>query len=219
MTGTHTGPDADVAAAPDLAAVAAELLALGSATVYEASRADCALPHTLRPAWAGAAVAGPALPVGTAPADNLPLHLALEAALPGEVLVVDGRGAACGYWGEILTVAAQYRGITGLIIDGGVRDTDRLAALDFPTFSSTVTVRGTVKADPGTIGTPITIGTVPIARGDLVVADADGVVVVPRARVPVVLDASRARAAAEQAYLTRIRAGELTTDLYHLPRP
>jgi 4-hydroxy-4-methyl-2-oxoglutarate aldolase len=198
---------------------AAELLALGAATVYEASRLDCALPSTLRPAWPGAAIAGPALPVRTAPADNLPLHLALEAASAGEVLVVDGCGAACGYWGEILTVAAQQRGITGLVIDGGVRDIDRLAELAFPVFSTTIAIPGTVKNDPGTIASPITIGTVTVARGDIIVADSDGVVVVPQAKLTEVLAASHRRHDAELAYLTRIRAGEQTADIYNLRTP
>jgi 4-hydroxy-4-methyl-2-oxoglutarate aldolase len=193
-----------------------EWLVLGAATVYEASKLDCALPATLRPAWAGAAVAGPALPVRTAPADNLPLHLALEQARPGEVLVVDGHGVACGYWGEVLTVAAQQRGIAGLVIDGGVRDVDRLAELGFPVFSSVVAIPGTVKADPGTIGEPITIGTAPVARGDIVVADADGVVVVPMAKAAEVLAAARRRQQAEAGYLARLRSGELTTDIYGL---
>lgn len=193
-----------------------EWLTLGAATVYEASKLDCALPVTLRPAWPGAAVAGPALPVRTAPADNLPLHLALEAAQPGEVLVVDGRGAAHGYWGEVLTVAAQARGLTGLVIDGGVRDVDRLAELAFPAFSTAIAIPGTIKSDPGTVGAPITIGTVSVARGDIVIADIDGVVVVPQAKAADVLAASHRRQEAEQAYLTRIRAGELTTDIYGL---
>lgn len=191
-------------------------LELGAATIYEASRLDCALPSTLRPVWPGAAVAGPALPVRTAAADNLPLHLALEQAQPGEILVVDGQDTACGYWGEVLTVAAQQRGIAGLVIRGGVRDVDRLAALGFPVFSTAIAIPGTVKQDPGTIGEPITLGSVTVARGDLVVADADGVVVVPQDEVADVLVASLRRQRTEESYLERIRAGELTADIYGL---
>ncbi|MGI5148048.1 4-carboxy-4-hydroxy-2-oxoadipate aldolase/oxaloacetate decarboxylase [Plantactinospora sp. CA-294935] len=196
--------------------VAAELLGLGTATVYEASRLDCFLPYTLRPAWPGARLAGPALPVRTAAADNLPLHIAVEAARPGQVLVVAAQGEPCGYWGEVLTVAAQQRGIGGLVIDGGVRDTAALAARDFPTFSSSVAVRGTVKADPGTVGAPIVLGGVTVYDGDLVLADSDGVLVLPADRVDAVLDAARQRQADELRYLDRIRRGELTLDIYRL---
>jgi 4-hydroxy-4-methyl-2-oxoglutarate aldolase len=199
--------------------VAAELLSLGSATIYEASRLECFLPATLRPVWTGAAVVGLALPVRTAPGDNLPLHLALEIATPGDVLVVDGAGATHGYWGEVLTVAAQQRGVRGLVIDGGVRDTDRLDELKFPTFSSAVALQGTVKVDPGSVGETITLGVAQVARGDIVVADRDGVVVLPAEHFDAILDASRARQHTENNYFARIRAGEMTMDIYGFPRP
>lgn len=191
-------------------------LSLGAATVYEASTLDCALSSKFRPAWPGAKMAGPALPVATAPADNLPLHLAVEQANPGEVLVVDGRGARCGYWGEILTVAAQQRGIAGLVIDGGVRDVDQLAELSFPVFSTSIAIPGTVKDDEGTIGRTIRLRGLTVARGDIVVADTDGVVVVPQAEADRVLAASQARQEAEEGYVKRLRAGELTMDVYNL---
>jgi 4-hydroxy-4-methyl-2-oxoglutarate aldolase len=194
----------------------AGLLALGTATVYEAAGFDCYLPSALRPVWAGAALVGRALPVNLAAADNLPLHLALEQARPGDVLVADGQGERCGYWGEVLATAAQARGITGLVIDGGVRDTDALARMGFATFSSSVAIRGTVKDSRGSVGAPVHLGRVTVRRGDLVIADADGVVVLPADRVGAVLTASRARARAEQDYLERIRGGELTVDIYNL---
>lgn len=196
-----------------------ELLELGSATVYEASGLDCDLDPAIRPVWPGARVAGPALPVRTAAADNLPLHLAVARARPGEVLVVDGRAAACGYWGEVLAVAARARGIAGLVIDGGVRDVERLAELGFPVFSSAVAVRRTAKADPGVVGGPVEVGGRPVVRGDVVVADADGVVVLPAGRLAAVREAARERAAKEARHLDRIRGGELTVDLYGLPDP
>ncbi|MFE2598559.1 4-carboxy-4-hydroxy-2-oxoadipate aldolase/oxaloacetate decarboxylase [Streptomyces sp. NPDC059396] len=192
----------------------AVLLRLGTATLYEAAKLDCFLPPRIRPVWPGAAVAGRALPVSTAPADNLPLHLALEQAEPGDVLVVDGRQEACGYWGEVLTAAAQARGVAGLVIDGGVRDADRLRERGFPVFSSAIAVRTTVKDDTGTVGSPITLDGATVSRGDLVVADTDGVVVIPRASVAAVLERGRAREAAEAGYLDRIAGGELTLDIY-----
>jgi 4-hydroxy-4-methyl-2-oxoglutarate aldolase len=207
-----------VTGAGELDAVRAELLELGSATLYEASGLDCFLPATLRPAWPGARVVGTALPVRTAPGDNLPLHIALEQARPGEVLVVDAGGVPHGYWGEVLTVAAQQRGVLGLVIDGGVRDTDRLEALGFPVFSSWVALQGTVKDDPGTVGEPLTLGRAAVAHGDVVVADRDGVVVLPAARFADVLSAGRARQQKEAGFLDRIRGGELTLDLYGFSR-
>jgi len=208
-----------VSTVPDLdGAVADELLALGTATLYEASGLECYLPATLRPVWAGAQVVGRALPVRTAPGDNLPLHLALEVAEPGEVLVVDAGAVPHGYWGEVLTVAAQERGVLGLVIDGGVRDTDRLEALGFPVFSSFVALRGTAKDDAGDVGEPLRLGAAEVSRGDVVVADRDGVVVIPADRFADVLDSARRRQEKEAGFLDRIRAGELTMDIYGFSR-
>ncbi|MCL2536284.1 MAG: RraA family protein, partial [Nocardiaceae bacterium] len=113
-----------------------ELLTMGTATLFEAAAFDCDLDPDLRPAWPGARMCGTALPVLAAAADNLPLHWALEAAHPGDVLVVDAGGSRCGFWGEVMSVAAQARGVRGLVIDGGVRDTDQLRDLGFPAFST-----------------------------------------------------------------------------------
>ena len=203
----------------DLEAVAAELLALGTATLYEASGYeasgfDVVLPPSIRPTWPGARLVGRALPVRAAAGDNLALHRALEAADPGDVLVVDAAGAPHGYWGEGLTVAAQTRGVRGLVIDGGVRDVDRLEALGFATFSSLIALRGTTKNDLGTIGDPIHLGGVTVRRGDVVVADGDGIIALPADQLDRVLAAARQRAAIEAAYLDRLRAGELTLDIY-----
>lgn len=191
-------------------------LALGTATLYEASGVECFLPPAIRPVWPGATVVGTALPVRTVPGDNLPLHLAVEQARRGEVLVVDGGGATHGYWGEVLTVAAQQRGVNGLVIDGGVRDTDRLEALRFPVFASAVAVAGTVKTDLGDVGGDLRLGAATVTRGDLVVGDRDGIVVLPAARVADVMAAARRRAVAEATYLDRLRAGEMTLDIYGL---
>lgn len=194
----------------------AELLDLGTATLYEAAGLDCYLPSDLRPVWTTATVVGRALPVSLAAADNLPLHLALEHARPGDVLVADGQRERCGYWGEVLATAAQVRGVRGLIIDGGVRDTEALTRLGFATFSSSVAIRGTAKQDRGRIGSPIQLGRVTVQQGDLVIADADGAVVLPATRVDDVLAAARVRAQTEREYLERIHGGELTVDIYQL---
>ena len=191
-----------------------ELCELGSATIYEASGLPCALPPDFRPAWPGARCAGPALTVTAAPGDNLPLHWAVASASPGDILVVDAGGSKYGYWGEVLAVAAQARGIAGLIIDGGVRDTDRLAELRFPVFSTAVTILGTGKSWPGVIGGPIHLRGHDVASGDLVVADADGIAIVPSSQVDAAVQASRARAAKEADFMERLREGALTLDLY-----
>ena len=196
----------------------ARLLELGTATLYEASGIDCDLDPGIRPAWPGARLCGTALTVRTGPEDNLALHLALEQAGPGDVLVADAGGLACGYWGEILAVAAQVRGVAGLVIDGGLRDVDRLAELDFPAFSRFVAVRRTAKNVPGEIGGTVVVGGRSVARGDVVVADIDGIVFLPRDRVDTIAAAGEARVAKEEEFLGRIRAGEATPDLYGLRR-
>lgn len=191
-----------------------ELLTLGTATLYEASGLDCFLDPAFRPAWDGAQLVGRAVPVSAQIGDNLALHHGIEAAGPGDVLVVDAGGAPFGYWGEVMAVAAQARGIHGLVIDGGVRDTQQLAALGFPAFSTAVSIRGTIKNWPGTVGRPITLRGRVVSRGDIVVADRDGIVVFPANEYGRVLNASRARAEKEQSYLDRLRSGETTLDVY-----
>lgn len=204
-------------AVPD--ALAATLWELGTATLSEASGRDCVLPARLRPAWPGARLVGRALPVRMPAGDNLPIHLALEQAVPGDVLVVDAEDAAYGYWGEVLTVAAQSAGVTGLVIDGGVRDVRELESLAFPVFSSHIALPGTVKASAGSIGAPIQWGHTTVARGDVVLADRDGVIALPASVLDEVLEAARARQATEAEYLARLREGATTMELYHFSRP
>jgi 4-hydroxy-4-methyl-2-oxoglutarate aldolase len=177
---------------------------------------ETAVDPTIRASWTGAAVAGPAYTVRGSDGDNLALHRAVVAAPPGHVLVADVERAAYGHWGEILAAAAQQRGIRGLVIDGGVRDRDRLRVLDFPVFSRHDSVRGTRKDVAGELGVPIQLGGVPVRTGDLVVGDTDGVVVVPAERVPAVLEEADRRMAHEQDILTALRDGRTTLDLYGL---
>jgi len=197
-------------------AFAERLLELGTATLYEASGIDCNLDAALRPAWPGARVCGTAFPLRTGAEDNLALHLAVERASTGDVLVADAGGLACGYWGEILAVAAQVRGVGGLVIDGGVRDVDRLAEIGFPAWSRWISVRRTVKHDAGDVGVAATVAGVPVAPGDVVVADADGVIVLPRDRVDEVAAAGETRLAKEEGFLAQIRDGVSTVDLFGL---
>ena len=140
-----------------------------------------------------------------------------NAAAPGDILVVaTSGGIGWGYWGDILNEAALARGLGGLVIDGGVRDTAGLAKMAFPVFSNGVCIQGTIKGFEATawLGEAIRIGGVVIRAGDLVVGDRDGVVVIPSGEVPATLAAGAAREADEAAKIARIRAGERTIDLY-----
>jgi 4-hydroxy-4-methyl-2-oxoglutarate aldolase len=190
-----------------------------AATLHEAAGRIGALPSVVKPAFPGARTAGPAYPVGCPAGDNLWIHRAVLAASPGDVLVVSTGGAAeFGYWGEILSTAAVARGLAGLVIDGGVRDQEALGSLGFPVFSAGLCIRGTAKEprSTGSLGTPVRIGEVTIGQGDLVVGDADGVVVIPAADTARVLHAAAAREAAEAGLMRQIRDGETTIDLLGL---
>jgi 4-hydroxy-4-methyl-2-oxoglutarate aldolase len=193
-----------------------ELLRHGTSTLCEASGLPCALDYAIRPVWSGAAVAGPAYPLRCAPGDNLAIHIAVDAAPPGHVLVVDASGYVAGYWGEVLTVAAEARGITGIIIDGGVRDIDALERRKFPAFARGIGMRGTVKFHAPSVGEPIVIAGVAIAPGDLVVADTDGVLAIPQAHVARTLEAARKRTDKEAVTMKRLLAGETTLELLGL---
>jgi len=205
---------------PALASPAEAAAAFGSATLHEAAGRIGALPARLRPAFAGAVLAGPACPVYCPAGDNLWIHRALYQAEPGEVLVIAASAPdEYGYWGEILSEAATARGLAGLVIDGGVRDTAGLGRVGFPVFSSSVCIRGTVK-DPqgrGVIGEPVTLGNVTVHRGDLVVGDGDGVVAIPHHLAGEVLASSAAREAREQHIIAQLREGKTTLELYSLP--
>lgn len=140
----------------------------------------------------------------------------MYAAPAGSILVVDVNGAEFGHWGEVLAVAAQARNLGGLVIDGGVRDSVEMSELRFPVFSRNNSVRGTRKLFRGGIGIDIEIGGVPVRAGDTVVADADGVVVLPAEIAAAIIDHADARVAKEEGIIKRLRAGESTLDLYRL---
>jgi 4-hydroxy-4-methyl-2-oxoglutarate aldolase len=146
------------------------------------------------------------------------LHQALYVAQAGAVLVVDvNRGYEAGYWGEIMTVAAQQRKIAGLVIDGCVRDADLIEKLGFPVFSRGLSIRGTDKQGGGHINSPIVIGDVTVHPGDLVVGDRDGVVVIPSEEVHSTLDASQKREAKEDQIMKELAAGKSTLEIYGWP--
>jgi len=197
----------------------AELLVHGSATLGESGARR--MRNRIRPAWAGARVAGPAVPVRCTPGDNLGIHVGVTRSTPGSVLVVDvGDAPELGYWGEVLTTAAEAVGLAGLVIDGCVRDVDALAAHGFPVFSAGIALTGATKEKAGTVGYPVTVGEVTVDPGDWIVGDVDGVVVVPAARVADVLAAARARTDKEATLFTELKAGRTTIDLLGLdPTP
>ncbi|HKR89908.1 MAG TPA: RraA family protein [Phenylobacterium sp.] len=205
----------------DRGPVTAEMLErasrLSAASLHEASGRQGALPHMILPIDRSMHVAGPALPVRCPAGDNLAIHEALAAAEPGDVLVIDvGEGVGFGYWGEIMAAAALARGIAGMIITGGVRDVLRLTELGLPTFSAAVTIRGTVKnrSADWAVGEPVRIGEVVVRRGDLVVGDADGVVVLRPAQAAAAIPAAEQRDQKEIEIIEEIKAGALTLDVY-----
>jgi len=196
-------------------ALTAEMLALGAATLGESGARP--MHPRIKPAWPAAAVAGRAVTVRCAPADNLAIHAAVASAAADTVLVVDASALpARGYWGEVLTTAAQARGVAGLVIDGGVRDVAALTAHGFPVFSARVALPGASKVGGGSVDRPVRVGDVLVEPGDWVVGDVDGVVVIPAAALDRVVAAGLARAEAEQRYFDRLRAGETTGDLLGL---
>jgi 4-hydroxy-4-methyl-2-oxoglutarate aldolase len=190
----------------------------GVATVYEAGGGTGALDAAIKPVWPGAKVAGPAFTVRCHPGDNLPLHRALGQAAAGDVIVAQVGGLLGGYWGGVMTVAAQARNIAGLIIDGGVRDSEELQRLGFPVFARGTGVFRTVKHEGGVLQEPLLVGGVLVNPGDIVLGDGDGVMAIPRAKVQQYLEAARKREAAEAGYVERLRKGETTMDIYGFPR-
>jgi 4-hydroxy-4-methyl-2-oxoglutarate aldolase len=193
------------------------LAALGAATLGESGGRP--MRARIRAVWPGARLAAPAFPVRCSPGDNLAVHAAVVDAPPGSALVVDvGAVAERGYWGEVLTTAAEARGIAGLVVDGGVRDVAALEAHRFPVFATVVALPGATKEQPGAVGAPAEVGDVVVRRGDWVVGDADGVTVVPADRVEDVLRAGTARAEKEQRMFEALRAGATTIDVLGLDR-
>jgi 4-hydroxy-4-methyl-2-oxoglutarate aldolase len=172
----------------------------------------------LKPAWAGASLAGPALTARCGPGDNLAIHAVVaRAGIEGAVVVVDASDVPdLGYWGEVLTTAAEARGITGLVIDGGVRDVAALAAHRFPVFASLVALPGASKVLGGSIGRSVVVGGVSVDQGDWVIGDVDGVAVISASQLDEVMAAGRARAEREQNLFAALREGATTVELLGL---
>lgn len=190
---------------------------LGTSTLYEAAGLTISsVDPAIRTVWAGASIAGPAYPLVCSPGDNLSIHIAMEKVPRGSVLVVSTGGFVSGYWGEVLTVAAEAAGVIGLVIDGGVRDIAALTARRFPVFTRGISMRGTIKASSPSVGQPISFTGTPVAAGDLVVADDDGVLVIPAAHIEYTLAQGQARADKEAKMMAALRDGQSTLELMGL---
>ncbi len=200
----------------DLSSVDA-LAAFGVATVHEAAGRTGYLGPGVRPRWPGIRTGGIAVTALCWPGDNLMIHAAVEQCQAGDVLVVTTTSpSADGAFGELLATSLASRGVRGLVTTGGVRDVAALQAMGFPVYSAAVSAQGTVKATAGAVNVPVSIGGQRIAPGDAVIADDDGVVVVPRAAVTSALAAATARAQKEDISRAAFAAGELGLDRYGL---
>jgi 4-hydroxy-4-methyl-2-oxoglutarate aldolase len=203
------------------ASVRSSLAWLGTATLHEAARGAGALPAGIHSVTPGLLLIGRALTVAGPPGDNLWIHRAVEMAAPGDVLVIDvDRHYEAGYWGEILSTAGKARQLAGVVIDGCVRDSARLASVGVPVFARGFCMRSTTKlaSGVGQVGQPLEWGDVTVRSGDVVVGDGDGVLVLEAETLDEVISLAYERVAKEESIVTAIGEGASTIALYHLPR-
>jgi 4-hydroxy-4-methyl-2-oxoglutarate aldolase len=194
------------------------LASLGVATVHESYHQRGLMDRSVRPVGQGHAICGPAITALNHPGDNMMIHAAIATCEPGDVLVATTTTSpAVGVLlGENLATCAAAQGAVGAVIDGAVRDTMHLRAMEFPVWSSAISAAGAVRRTAGWVNVPLVCGGVTVRPGDLVVADDDGVVVVARQEAEAVLEAAQAKADAEAVTIERYRAGELSIDIWNL---
>lgn len=186
----------------------------GVATIHEAQGRAGLLGSRLRPVWSSGRIAGNAVTVTVAPGDNTTIGVAVEQCGDGDVLVVVPTSPCeMGYVGDLLATSLQVRGVRGLVIESGVRDVADLEAMRFPVWSTCISAEGTTKGVLGDVNVPIAIGGQLVSPGDVIVADRDGVVVVPRLRAAQVLAASKERDEKEARSRARYAAGEIALDV------